>query len=97
METNELYFLKIGKAKYSGFPQKVVDFINTVQLKDSNLWKKCIEVFNTNIDVYVSSHDYANNHIDCIEWGDKLDKYGEPEFDNECKEEEAKFILLIGG
>lgn len=58
--------------------------------------KEQLDKFNTNIDVYVFSHDYANNHIDCIEWGDKLDKYGNPDFDNECKEEDAKFILLFG-
>ena len=53
--------------------------------------------FNSDIDVYVTSHDYAEEHAARIDWGDKVNKYGEPEFDNECKEEEAKFILLVGG
>ena len=51
MIKNKLDFLGIGKAQYGGFPQKVVDFICNVQLKDAKLWKKCVDVFGTNIDI----------------------------------------------
>lgn len=51
MIKNKFDFLEIGKAKYSGFPQKVVDFISAVQLKNKELWEKCFNVFGTDIDV----------------------------------------------
>lgn len=51
MVKNELDFLRIGKAKYSGLPQKAIEFISNAQLKNAELWKKCVDVFGTNIDI----------------------------------------------
>ena len=51
MIENKFSFLGTGKAKYTGFPEKAVDFITSVQLKDKALWDKCVGVFGTDIDV----------------------------------------------
>ena len=51
MISNKFRFLEIGKSSYKGLHQKVVDFISKEQLKDVDLWKKCVDVFGTNIDV----------------------------------------------
>lgn len=51
MVYNQFEFIKTGKANYSGFPQKVVDFIRREQVKDKSLWRKFTEVFGTGADV----------------------------------------------
>ena len=51
MIQNKFNFLEIGKSQYGGFPQKVVDFIGKIQLKNASLWQKCVDVFGTDIDI----------------------------------------------
>ena len=51
MIKNKFDFIKTGKAKYSGLPQKTVNFIQTVQVKDKRLWRKFTGVFGSAADV----------------------------------------------
>lgn len=51
MIKNKFDFLRTGKAEYSGFPQKVVDFIKSKQINDKPLWRKFTDVFGSIADV----------------------------------------------
>ena len=44
---NKFEFLGAGGAKYTGLPQKTVDFLLSKQLKDKELWRKFTDIFGT--------------------------------------------------
>lgn len=55
---------------------------------------KELEKFNQDAEVYAHSHDYGQDFVQHIEWGETEDKSLGPEFNSECDKGKAKFVLI---